>query len=284
MKHLLTILLSVVTLFSIAQTIKLGDNLQIEYRKLEKPYFFKAPNFTGWTEGANMFLIGAKPKPIDCDYVFLALKDTTLIGIFKTTQPNVFMFDTKGNSILSDSSYFFLLPLWTVKNKTKIDSSDKTILSVLDKLYETTLQANEGNPEEKTLRKYQQFKTDTSLANRHIALLFDNYQTLVAETAAKGEKPPTNICVPLMNSLISECNSLYNSIPVMVCICSGEALLSAGFTDEARKHFKMSLQFYPNSIPLLVYNYQLEEDPKKKKEQLKVLKKIYPKHWMVKGL
>jgi hypothetical protein len=64
----------------------------------------------------------------------------------------------------------------------------------------------------------------------------------------------------------------------------GEALQSAGMTDEARKHFKMSLQFYPNSIPLLVYNCRLEQDPTKKKEQLTDLKKKYPKHWMVKDL
>lgn len=50
------------------------------------------------------------------------------------------------------------------------------------------------------------------------------------------------------------------------------------------QHFKMSLQFYPNSIPLLVYNYRLEQDLTKKKELLEELKKKYSKHWMVKRL
>ena len=61
----------------------------------------------------------------------------------------------------------------------------------------------------------------------------------------------------------------------------GEALQSAGMIDEAREHFKLSLQFYPNSIPLLVNEYRLEKDPIKQKEKLAKLKSKYPEHWMV---
>jgi soluble P-type ATPase len=46
----------------------------------------------------------------------------------------------------------------------------------------------------------------------------------------------------------------------------------------------MSLEYYPNSIPLLVYNYRLEQDPTKKKQMLEELKKKYAEHWMVKDL
>jgi hypothetical protein len=87
-----------------------------------------------------------------------------------------------------------------------------------------------------------------------------------------------------MKSLSGECLSLYNVIPTIVCIYMGEALQSAGMTDKARDHFKMSLQFYPNSIPLMVYNYKLEQDPAKKKGQLADLKNKYANHWMVREL
>ncbi len=146
------------------------------------------------------------------------------------------------------------------------------------------MQADDGRIDEKTILKYRQFQTDTTLANRHVALLFDDYQTIVTAAGERGAKPPANICVPLMQSLAGECVSLYNKIPAIVCIYMGEALQSAGMTDEARKHFKMSLQFYPGSIPLQVYNYRLEQDPVKKKEALAELKKKYSKHWMVKDL
>lgn len=284
MKHLFSILFITVTLCSNAQTFKQGDNLRTEFNKISKPYYFKAPSFTGWTEGANMLLIGEKPNPNDCEFVFLALHDTTLIGVFKTKAPNVFMFDIEGNSILSNTSEYFLLPLWTVKKNTQVVSSDKTILLLLDKMYEKTLQANDFELDEATMKEYQQYQSNTSLANRHIALLFDNYQTIISQTAAKSEQAPSDICIPLMKSLSGECLSLYNSIPAIVCIYMGEALQSAGMTDKAREHFKMSLQFYPNSIPLLVYNYRLEQDKTKQKQQLADLKKKYGKHWMVKDL
>ncbi len=207
MKHLLLLLTIFTTLYTNAQSLKQGDNLKTEFKKIAKPYYFAAPSFTGWIEGANMLLIGDKPNPNECDFVFIALQDTTLIGIFTTKSPNGFMFDTEGNSILSNTSEFFYLPAWTVKNKTKIVATDKTILTVLDKMYEQTMQANDGQLDEKIIRKFQQFQTDTTLANRHLALLFDNYQTIITETAAKGEKAPADICVPLMKSLAGECVS-----------------------------------------------------------------------------
>lgn len=284
MKCVITIAAFFATFICHGQILKHGDNLKTAFSKIARPYYFPAPEFTAWAEGANMLFIGDKPNPNDCDFVFIALRDTTLIGIFTTKSPNVFMFDTAGNSILTHTSEYFLLPLWTVRKNTKVVSSDKAVLLLLDKIYEKSLQANDLELDEKTMKEYQQYQADTSLANRHIALLFDNYQALITETAAKGRKAPADICVPLMKYLSGECLSLYNSIPVIVCIYMGEALESAGMIDEARKHFKTSLQFYPGSIPLLVYNYRYEQDPAKKKEQLAELKKKYSRHWMVKDL
>ena len=284
MKYLIALMTIFSSVICDAQIIKQGDNLKTEFKKIKTYYYYPSPVFTSWTEGANMLLIGEKPNPSDCDFVFIALQDTTLVGVFKIKAPNSFMLDLNGNSILSSPCEFFLLPEWTVKNKTKIISSDKAVFSLLDKMYEKTLQSDEMELDEKTMKAYYQYQTDTTLANRHIALLFDNYQNIIAEANSKGEKAPVDICISLMKSLSGECLSLYNKIPVIVCVYMGEALQNAGMFNKAREHFKMSLQFYPDSIPLSVYNYQLEEDPAKKAEQLKVLKKKYAKHWMVKDL
>lgn len=284
MKHLVTTIIILVALIGNAQTIKPGDNLKTEFKKLAAPYYSPASGFTAWREGAKLLLIGDKPNPNECEFVFMALKDTTLIGVLKNTKPVSFMFDTIGTSILSNPTSYFVLPEWTVKKKTKIISSDKMVLSLLDKMYEKTLQADELELDQKTMEEYVSYQVDTSLSNRHIMLLFDNYQTIITETAAKGKEAPAEICVPLMRALSKECLSLYKVIPVIVCIYMGEALHSAGMMDEARQHFKRSLQLYPNSIPLQVYNYRLEQDPVKKKEQLATLKKKYAGHWMVKDL
>ncbi|HQW22889.1 MAG TPA: hypothetical protein PLI47_06290 [Bacteroidia bacterium] len=269
------------TLSASAQNLKQGGNLKAEFEKINNPYYFKAPEFSGWVESRNMILIGDKPNPNDCDFVFLALQDTTVIGAFINKEAKYFLLDMEGNSTLSVTSNYFLLPMWTVKRNAKVISSDTTILLLLDKIYEKTLQANQLELDEKTIKEYGEYKSNTTLANRHIALLFDNYQTIINETSAKGEKAPAEICIPLMKSLSAECLSLYNRIPVIVCIYMGEALQSAGMIDEAREHFKLSLQFYPNSIPLLVNEYRLEKDPIKQKEKLAKLKSKYPEHWMV---
>ncbi|TJZ62921.1 hypothetical protein FAZ15_01030 [Sphingobacterium olei] len=284
MKHLFFLLFTIAALTSNAQILKQGDNLKIEFEKISTPYYFKAPSFTGWTEGKDMLLICNKPNPMDCDFVFLALRDTTLVGIYTIKAPNAFLLDTEGNSILSSGSEFFLLPLWTVKKNTQVIPADKAVFSLLDKMYEKSLQADSPQLDEATIKEYQQYKFDTTLPNRHIALLFDNYQTIITSTSARGERSPAELCIPIITSLSAECHSLYKNIPAIVCIYMGEALLSAGIIDKATEHFKISLQLYPNSIPLLVYNYRLEQDLKKKDEQLAKLKKKHTNHWMVKDL
>jgi hypothetical protein len=284
MKFLLLPFMALLAFSVSGQTINKGDNVQTSFKNIKHPYFFEAPKLTPWAEGSNMLLVGDKPNPNNCDYLFVALKDTTLVGVYKLTTPNYFLLDTEGNSVLGTTSDFFLLPSWALKRNANINSSDRTIVSVLDDLYQTTMQANDGQPDEKTIQKYQQFQTDITVANRHIALLFDTYQMVITETAAKGQKPPADICVPLMKNLAGECIKLYDQIPAIVCVYMGEALQSAGMTNEARTHFQTALQFYPNSVPLQVYNYRLEQDTDKQKQMLTQLKKKHSKHWMVKDL
>lgn len=47
------------------------------------------------------------------------------------------------------------------------------------------MQANDNELDENTVSAYQADKTDTTLANRHIALPFDTYQNVITETAVK---------------------------------------------------------------------------------------------------
>ena len=269
---------------SYAQTIKIGDNLKQEFKKIDKAYFFDAPPFTEWAEGTGMLLIGDQPIPQDCEHLFLALKDTTLIGVFRVTKPNIFLFDTRGESVLTTASEFFMIPGWVVKRNTKVSAADRTFYTILDQMYEQALQADSGDVDEQILLAYQQFTSDVSLANRHIAVLFDTYQTILRETASKGIQPPGDICIPLINQVAEACMDLYGSVPAIVNIYQGEALERAGEVDKARAHFKKSLKTYPNSIPIMVYNCELELDSAKKKALANQLKAQHPEHWMVKEM
>lgn len=284
MKLRLLLIFLTVSVCSNAQTFQEGTNLQAEYSKVSKPYFFEAPCYTSWIEGANLLLIGDRPDQNDCDFVFLALHDTTLIGVYKTQEPHYFIFDTEGNSILGKPTAYFQLPLWTVMKNIHIDSSDMKVLKVLDKFYEMTLQDNYLDLNAATLKEFNKYQTNTSLANRHIVLLFYNYLSFIGQAAEGEEQPPPDICLQLIKSLSDACFSLYKKIPVIVRVYRVEALINAGMIDEAREYIKNSLCFYPGSIPLLVYNYKLEADKDMKKRQLVLLKKKYGSHWMVKDL
>ncbi|MBK7740211.1 MAG: hypothetical protein IPI42_06515 [Saprospiraceae bacterium] len=91
MKLRLLLIFLTVSICSNAQTFQEGTNLQAEYSKISQPYFFEAPCYTSWIEGANLLLIGDRPDQNDCDFVFLALHDTTLIGV-QDTRTTLFYF------------------------------------------------------------------------------------------------------------------------------------------------------------------------------------------------
>lgn len=283
MKTFLLLLNCLWTSLLFGQSIKIGDNMKQEFNKIETLYFFEAPAFTNWAEGEGMMMIASKPDPNDCYYVFLTLKDTTLIGVYIDSTSKILL-DTEGHSVLTVASDFVLIPDWALKRHAKIDATDKTIYRILDSMYMQALQADSGDVKEETRLAYSNFATDTTMANRHIAILFENYRTVMSATALNDVQPPPELCIPIINKLADECMALYGSVPALVSIYQGEALESAGETDKAKVHFKKALTMYPNSIPLLVYNYELEQNVQKKKAALKLLKNKYPNHWMVKGL
>lgn len=280
-------LLHILILFSIranAQKLKPGDNIVLEYKKMSQPHFSDGPKMTEWVEANGLLFIGSKLNLSECDFVFIALPDTTIIGGLNLMPKPVFVFDMDGDSKLDVTTDFFLLPGWAVKRKMRAQPSDKSVLVLLDKVYNQTLQADEGGMDEKTRIGYQQYMTDTTLPNRYIMYLFDCYQTIVNDTHSANKPPSSDICIRIMHTLAGECIAVYDEIPVIVCILMGEALNSAGMIIEAREHFKKGLRVYPNSIPLQVYNYKLEANKGKRDAMLNRLRKNHPDHWMVKNL
>jgi hypothetical protein len=284
MKLLLFTLICLLSFVVPGQSAKRGDNLNTVFDSFQQKYYSAAPKMTPWAEGAGILYISDQPDPATSSSVIIALRDTTLIGVLHLGDSTYFLLDGAGDSVLSVQSEVFFRPGWAVKRSSGISSSDKTILSVLYHLYRQTMQADNSELDPETLQQYQAYQTNTSLANRHIALLFDNYQTIITETAAKGRPAPGSVCIPLIRQLAGECIGLFDRIPVIVCIYMGEALLSAGMIDDARRHFRMALQLYPDSVPLQVYNYRLEEDSRTQARMLSRLKQKHPRHWMVQDL
>lgn len=231
-----------------------------------------------------MYLVGDKPDPTQSEFLFLALRDSTIIGGFKPGDTPVYLLDNEGNGKIAFKSEYFILPAWVVKRYAKKDTGNKEMLHLLNSMYETTLQADNGKPDAATLAAYKRFRTDNTLPNRHIACLLDNYQNVISQCNEDKKRAPADVCIPLVKQLAKECVDLWGVMPPIVCVFMGEALLSANMTEAARKHFAMSLKEYPESVPIQVYSYRLERNERQKKALLKQLKKEHPKHLMVLSL
>lgn len=267
-----------------AQTPQRGDNIYNVFSKFDSTHLRTAFKVSNWVEGKIVFAQASGWENSDPEFLFLRSQKLDFFAVQHIKQPEYFLIDTDGDSVLDTQSNDLWLPFWVVKKNSIISKKDKSIIKLLDKTYELTLQADDGAMDESLARKYEQYRTDSSLANRHIAYLFDSYQVLLMSAYEKQQQAPAELCIPIMYNLANECVNLFGVVPAIVCIYQGEALLGADMVDEARKHFKMSLQFYPKSVPLQVYDYRLEQDPNEKQRKFIKLKKDHPNHWMVQGL
>jgi len=169
-----------------------------------------------------------------------------------------------------------------IKAKSEISKTDRNILNLLNKLHDENLQSDNGGISKETLKEYESYKTNKVLRNWHIFYLFDTYQNEVTNTELNGHKNNRSLRLAIMKLLSGELIQLYGDIPPIVLVYMGEALMNADYNDKARNHFEMSLQFYPQSVPLKVYNWVLTNNQSQKNKLYKDLTKKHKDHWMVK--
>lgn len=164
------------------------------------------------------------------------------------------------------------------KKNVKIDKSDLSIYELLNNFYHENLQTNKGLSNS-TLKTYREFSESDSLKNKSILFLFNKYQYHISKTATIGKNPDPEFQIAVMKLLAGECVEIFDSIPAIVLIYMGEALMSNQLNEKALEHFEISYKFYPDSIPIMIYLVLLDEK-KHSKVKKKLLRK-HKKHWMV---
>lgn len=234
-----------------------------------------------WSEGKNIKLIPADIKNQRPAFALLTASNGTCFGVLIGP---LLILDIDGDSILDIESNQMWMPYWIVKQSAIIDPRDSTVLNWFEEGYEQMLQADVGHLNDDLAKLYSQFRLDTTIANRHLFYLYDSYQTIVSTAENHKMSIPTELCLSIVDSLAEESNRIYGIIPAIVWIYKGEALLSAGLTEQARNHFRKGLELFPQSIPIQVYNFRLEKNERVRTKQYKTLKKKYPKHWMVRDI
>ena len=167
-----------------------------------------------------------------------------------------------------------------VKAAAVIDKNDKQVLQLLEMLYADVMQSDKGMISEQTLSEYKRIEADKQVPNWQIFYLFDQYQDYVTSTMETGKTIP-DFQLASIGLLKDEVLLIYEQIPAVVLIYMGETLIVSGMEQRAKAHFELSLQFYPESVPINVYNYLLCDNSEEKAKLGKKLKKLHPNHWMV---
>ncbi|HXF49369.1 MAG TPA: hypothetical protein VNL73_08105 [Verrucomicrobiae bacterium] len=268
------------TSLALPQAPKKGDNLYKFVRAADSIAVWYNAKVSDWIEGKGIIL---KHNP---DMELMAtLKEEFYMAHSVAGEPGEYLIDTDGDSILDTQSEVLWLPFWVVKRNSSISASDKSIIVLFDRMYDMGLQSDDGGPLDTNLvHKLRQYRTDFSLPNRHIAYLFDSYDQIIHLLNEEGKKLPSELCIRITDHLASECRKLFGLVPVVVRIYQGEALLNARMIDKAREHFRFSLQEFPHSVPLRVYDCQLDANPGRREKKLKKLRQDHPNHWMVRDL
>ncbi len=196
----------------------------------------------------------------------------------KTKLALVFLIATL-NSFAQDTYETINIALQLVKSKTKVDGKNKRVLLLLENMHNELLEADNGQLSEASLAEYKAFLDGDSLPNSHIFYLFNLYQEEIQDPEVTGD-----FQIGCMKLLSREFVETYNTIPAIVLVYMGEALMAANMGEKAKAHFEMASEFYPDSVPIKVYNYVLADEGGAKEKKKKALYKKYPNHWMVKEM
>jgi len=267
--------------------IGVGDNLYTELHKWKSVHETDCPAMSVWNEEKHLLMLWTNEDKSASNSYFIATPDKKLIGMcIKQGDSNYFLLDINNDSIIDTKSTMFYMPYQFIKSKTHIVPKDTSVLRMLNHFFVSSMQADELEElDHQDVDFFKSFFEDSTLANRHLIYLFSSYQRLITQSNQMHEPTPSELCIPLAQSLADECSLVYKKIPPLACVYVVESLLTEKkFSEQAHKATQLYLKSYPDCIPLLVYDYQLEQNEKAKAEKLSALKKNHAKHWMVEQL
>jgi tetratricopeptide (TPR) repeat protein len=147
----------------------------------------------------------------------------------------------------------------------------------MDLLYESfNSDLGPANPKMITaIQLMTQYEADTSMANRDLVYLLKFY----IDNCGK-----LDLALKTIERLKELYNQRFASDHGLILLFQGETYLDLGNKNEARPIFEKILKIDTSFVPALVYDYKLETDKKALKGKLKILKKEYSDHWLVKKL
>lgn len=166
------------------------------------------------------------------------------------------------------------------KNTYPVDPKDLTMKNIFDQFYNEVLQNDSGQISEDLLNKIALMVESPSTKNMQIMNLLLVFQDYINDVSENPTALNPEFQLKIVNAIENEFIILKQDIPALVYVYKIEALQTNDKFDESDKLIEVSLQKFPNSVPIKTYKYLATEDENVKND----LVKNHSNHWFVKQL
>lgn len=166
------------------------------------------------------------------------------------------------------------------KNTYPVDPKDLTMKNIFDQFYNEVLQNDSGQITEDLLNKIALMVESPSTKNMQIMNLLLVFQDYINDVSENPAALNPEFQLKIVNAIENEFIILKQDIPALVYVYKIEALQTNDKFDESDKLIEVSLQKFPNSVPIKTYKYLATEDENVKND----LVKNHSNHWFVKQL
>jgi len=166
------------------------------------------------------------------------------------------------------------------KNTYPVDPKDLTMKNIFDQFYNEVLQNDSGQISEDLLNKIALMVESPSTKNMQIMNLLLVFQDYINDVSENPAALNPEFQLKIVNAIENEFIILKQDIPALVYVYKIEALQTNDKFDESDKLIEVSLQKFPNSVPIKTYKYLATEDENVKND----LVKNHSNHWFVKQL
>lgn len=260
------------------QYLKIGDNIYDYF--FANPIKYNSANYklSNWYEGNVKFYSYTQGDDTTKPHIINSCQGKFLFGVLQGGSPNsYYLFDTDGDKILDYKTDEFLLPPWVIEVNSPNKNSKNNIKPIMDLLYESfNSDLGPSNPKMiAAIQSFTQYEADTSMANRDLVYLLKFY----IDNSGNAD-----LALKTIERLKELYNQRFDAEHGLIFLFYGETYLDLGNKNEAKQIFEKILKIDSSYVPALVYDYKLETDKKSSKGKLKILKKEYPNHWLIKKL
>lgn len=256
--------------------LNIGDNIVSIFNENIPKYKTEGIKIINIEEGKVDFY-KYKIETTDNDIKYLVILDKYIIGVLQNNNGNnEFIFDMNGDGILDTIFNKMVIPYWVVKeNNISNISRHNNIQIWLDNAF-TNFNSTE-NPYSSgnhiQLLKNILFEIENgNIENKDILYSIYFYYYM-------GNKYPW-IALQTLLFIKDAYLNRFDKLHPIIYLFEIETYINLNRIEEAKAVLNTLLEIAPEFVPGYVYRWQLENNPKKKREYYIFLKEKYPNHWI----